>query len=173
MSTPSAITASWIESEPEPYAGVEAFFLERWQPSTEEALFKQLPSGYRAICRFAVLYADVENGGFWQFLVNALSVDRSGRLIVETFDALNRFGLSDLTGLLTNAVAVMGSRLPPDARSVLADDDRKAAANRHPSDDDVERDTQPLDDKFNAMNCSWFPQIDAYIKAHPDEFIHG
>lgn len=176
---PKAITKALIDREPLAYSLVELYMtklLEDWMGENDRRLFDTLPAGYRIVYALWRFFGDVANGGFGQFLGNALSVEESGALIVDTVDALRRVGLTNLAEMTQEAIRLCARDVPESVvRACVTRPRRKGPfESRYPANhpDAIERQIDSLDVEFNAMDYGWSKVLDAYLKQHPGEFIH-
>jgi hypothetical protein len=151
--------------------------LQQWKGKNERRLFDKLPSGYLIAYLLWRFFSDVDNGGFEQFMGNALAIEKTGDLIIDTVAALRRVGLRNLAEMTQEAIRLYGANLPKRVVKACATLPRRRSRfkSRYPADhpDPVERQIDALTVEFNEMDYSWGRQLEAYVKKHPDEFIHS
>src|SRR4029077_12737728 len=113
--TPQAITQELIDREPLVYPLVELYMtrlLQEWRGKSERRLFDKLPSGYLIVYLLWRFLSDVDNGGFEQFMGNALAVEESGCMVVQNVEALRRVGLGNLAEMTQEAIRLYAANLP-------------------------------------------------------------
>ena len=165
---PRAITAEWIRGQRELYAYLEPYLLERLKRSNLDAVLAHLPVGFRHLYRLMYLAGHVNNGGFLQYLANALSGDKQGATIVDTLASLRKTG-NRLTKLLERAILIDPTRWPEPVVSAVG---RVPGRRRVLAEDDIHRLFDNLDQEFDALSLRWIKDFDNYVKRHPKDFIH-
>lgn len=161
----NGITRSLIQQHPHPSGPACVYSWEYFLEHDEEGL-AELPIGLQRLVAVQKLDGGVGNAGFRAFFgnrtdVTGLNVEAS---VQHGIDALNEFGASDSARIATTALSEWTARLPQWQSAMERGDD--------PDFESYETFSWPLDKQWYAQQSAMYAAIDAYIKAHPDEFVH-
>lgn len=165
------------------YPDLEAYWMTELDRHGEELALKGLPPGFRLLYLIWRWASDINNGGFGQFFGNAKKRDETGKvtgkLIVETFEALERMDMDEFLRMTLVAMELRADKLPPDVlvtgRKLAA---KLGSASTTPINlprtrSEIEGELFDLSQRFYETENSWIKPFDRYVKAHPDEFVHS
>jgi hypothetical protein len=132
-------------------------------PAALDADLASLTAGQRALLALHWTVAEVCNGGFDQYFVNA-----TADLAPEALAGFRRIGADRTAALLERALAAFPGG-PPSR-------DREARMSALDALDGDERDAlfEEFDERFyELMDAELYPRAATYVRAHPEEFIQA
>lgn len=149
------ITATWIAQQESAYDALIEFIVDFLAVRDRDE--SELSPGLFRIWMICRLESDVVNGGFWQFMSNALSShDESDRYLRPTLSAVNELGLNELKPLVAETIQIYDSLVKSQSRP----------------DASMESVFDEMYERFSALDYSWHEKLERYIRDHPDEFVY-
>lgn len=170
---PDAVTERWIHSETALYDALTRYVLKLRLMGEERELdeIESFPRGLVWVDDVCRVESEVLNGGYEQYLSN-LDSSRGAAFdecIQRTCNFLRAVN-SDLEANVRDAVSAWQEFAKPwqgSSSGRYASAEERAAMSR------FEERCEELDREFYQLDFEWAEKIDAYIKTHPEEFIHG
>ena len=180
-SVPAAITNEWIEAQASVFDPLAEYVwikvVREGAGQTEDEVFREAAPGLRWIWGIMRLNSEVLNGGFKQFISNALLGDATGHSIIEALDAVQELRVLSLCRLLEDTLLALSPLLPQTCAKEIAercDRGRQSGTVRSSlsgSAEDAKKCMENFDERFDDLANSWVAEIDSYIHANPEQFV--
>lgn len=153
---PRAITAEWISAQPAVMTYLVAY-IQRFclRGKSWDMRLAQLPTGLQWLWSICVLWSEVNNGGFAQFISNGFMSKPENGPVPECLEATRGLRLDDLADLLQSTGEIVD------------------AAVRNQRGDDLDKAFDEFEKKFDQIKHTLAPRIEQYVRAHPEAFAHG
>ena len=178
---PSEITTTWIAQQEFPYNSLVDFIIHLL--TDEDYNESELPDGMYRLWLLRRLETDVDNGGFGQFLGNAMdSRDGSDRFLRATLPAVRSFGLTELEPFVAETIRIHDDIVDFERRHRPAEDlnaESTIACGIDPSDPETEAFHESTEARFEVLwdrwtkldYNAWQLKLEEYIRGHLEEFV--